>query len=109
MVVKGKRSSVQGKPLQGCCIAGEGNEEVAVSREGTGRRDQLQKEATGLTHRIKSPELLPGRSVINPQGSGGSEERGCGACGTGGQSLGGWGLRFWDCHEAEGMSMASAL
>ena len=63
---------MQGKPLQGCCIAGEGNEEVAVSREGTGRRDQLQKEATGLTHRIKSPELLPGRSVINPQGSGGS-------------------------------------
>ena len=70
MVVKGKRSSVQGKPLQGCCIAGEGNKEVAVSREGTGRRDQLQKEATGQTHRIKSPELLPGEVSSTPRAAG---------------------------------------
>lgn len=70
MVVKGKRSSVQGKPLQGCCIAGEGNEEVAVSREGTGRRDQLQKEATGQTHRIKSPSFSLGEVSSTPRVAG---------------------------------------
>lgn len=56
LVVKVKSSLVPGKPPQGCCLAGEGNQEGAVSGERPG-------EATELTHRLKrqsSLQDLPG-------------------------------------------------
>lgn len=55
LVVKVESSFVQGKALQGCCIANEGNQELTVSWEGKGQvgETRCRMKPRGLTHGIK--------------------------------------------------------
>lgn len=66
LVVKVKSSLVQGKPLQGRCLADEGNSEVG--KGGPGERDQVHNEVPRPDHsRISAWER---RSVIDPDREG---------------------------------------